>query len=88
MTKTQRSYTDKETGVVYRLHTDQADRLRLIDRQGNECKAFYLSASVNTAIKLNTGEQISLSVGQFYTLKEGEQVTHRKFIGIGNFRKL
>lgn len=88
MTKTQRSYTDKETGIRYDMYQDQADRLRLIDKQGNECNGFYCCAFTDCTIKLNTGKQVKLSMGEFYSYKEGETATHRKFFIEPRFRKL
>lgn len=85
--KTKRSYTDKETGKLFDLYMDEADRYYLICGT-EQIKAHYICAHCPTTIKLNTGNKIDLSSGEFYTLKEGEQVTARKFVGFSKFTKV
>ena len=87
MTNTKRSYTDKETGVVYDMYTDLHNRLRLFNGE-TECKGFYCCAFTDCTVKLNTGKQVELSMGEFYSYKEGETATHRKFFIQPRFRKL
>jgi hypothetical protein len=97
MQKTQRTYTDAETGIMYALYKDSADRFRLIldtpqgpqaPTPGTEVNGFYLCAFTACTIKINKTKQVRLNMGQFYTLKEGEQVTHCKYIGFDKFTKV
>lgn len=95
-TPTQRTYTDIETGYNTRLHTsNDASKYHLVYEgqpeviaDGCEVNGFYLMAHTGGEIKLNTGRRITLQMGTFYHLKEGEQVTHRKFIGFKKFSKI
>lgn len=87
LTKTKRSYTDKETGKKYDLFMDQTDNYHLLNGP-DKIKAFYICAHTGATIKLNTGKKIDLNPGEFYTLKDGEQVTARKFVGFNKFVKL
>ena len=96
MQPTQRTYTDAETGHNTRLYTSlDGSKFHLIYEgqhneiaDGSEVNGFYISAFTATEIKLNTGKKIFVSSGSFYHLKEGEKVTHRKFVGMGGFRKI
>lgn len=85
--KTKRSYVDKETDKIYDLYMDQTDNYHLLN-DTDKIKAFYICAHTGTTIKLNTGKKIDLSPGEFYTLKEGERVTARKFVGFSKFTKV
>ena len=88
-TKTQRSYKNVETDVFYDLYMDNdKHNYSLIDKQGNRVNGFYLCPFDSVQIKLNTKQIISLSYGEFYNLKEGETVTHRKFCGFKKFTKI
>jgi len=95
-TPTQRTYTDVETGYNCRLHTsNDASKFHLIYEgqgekiaDGSEVNGFYISAHTGAEIKLNTGKKIFVDRGNFYNLKEGEKVTHRKFIGFKKFTKI
>ena len=55
---------------------------------GCEVNGFYISAHTGAEIKLNTGKKIFVDRLEFYNCKEGEKVTHRKFIGFSRFSKL
>jgi hypothetical protein len=96
MTPTQRTYTDVETGYNCRLHTsNDLSKYHLIYEgqhdiiaNGCEVNGFYISAFTPATIRLNTKKEIHLNSGQFYHLKEGEQVTHRKFMGFKKFTKI
>ena len=96
MKSTQRTYTDVETGYNTRLYTSlDGSKFHLIyegqhDKiaDGSEVNGFYISAHTGTDIKLNTGKKIFVNMGQFYHLKEGEKVTHRKFAGFLKFTKV
>ncbi len=89
MQPTQRTYTDVETGVNFRLFTsNDASKFHLINEEQGEIKAFYISAHTGAEIKLNTGKLKFVDRGEFYSLKEGEKVTHRKFIGFTKFAKI
>lgn len=94
-TATQRTFTDVETGNNCRLYTSQdASKYHLIyegqnDKisDGSEVNGFYISAHTGAEIKLNTKKTIFVDSGNFYHLKEGEKVTHRKFVGFSKFTK-
>jgi hypothetical protein len=96
MQPTQRTYTDAETGLNTRLYTSlDGSKFHLICEgqpdiiaDGSEINGFYIAAHTGAEIKLNTGKKIFISCGSFYHLKEGEQVTHRKFVGFSKFTKL
>jgi len=96
MQPTQRTYTDVETGYTCRLYTSlDGSKYHLIFEgqndeiaDGSEVNGFYIAAHTGAEIKLNTKKRINVSSGQFYHLKEGETVTHRKFIGFDKFVKL
>lgn len=95
MNPTQRTYTDAETGHNTRLYTSlDNSKFHLIYEgqkdiaDGTEVNGFYISAHTGAEIKLNTGKKIFIDRGNFYHLKEGEKVTHRKFIGFSKFIKI
>lgn len=97
MHQTQRSYQDVETGHKFNLWMDNADNFHLIagpqqsegaPTEGTEINGFYISAHSGVTIKLNGKKQIKMDIGQFYHLKEGEQITHKKFTGFSKFTKI
>jgi len=97
MQATQRTYTNVETGFNCRLYTSlDGSKFHLIYEdneppapvEGTEVDRFYLAAHSGATIKLNTGKKLEVSRGEFYNLKEGEQVTHRKFTGFSKFKKV
>ena len=92
LTYTQRTYIDVETGNRCRLYTsNDASKYHLIhegQNEGSEVNRFYIAAHTGNTIRLNNGKEIFVNSGQFYNLKEGETVTHRKFIGFNKFSKI
>ena len=56
--------------------------------KGTSVNGFYLCPFDSVSIKLNTGKVINLSCGEFYALKENEEVTHKKYAGFAKFRKV
>lgn len=87
MIRTNRTFTNAETGKEYILFTSQdASKYHLIGEE--EIKAFYISAHYSQTIKLNTGKVVSLGAGTFYELKDGEKVTHQKIAGRNKFTKV
>ncbi len=95
MQQTQRTYTDTETGNVCRLYTSlDGSKYHLIYEgqpaqiaDGTEVNGFYIAAHTGATIRLNNKKEILVNSGQFYHLKEGEKVTHRKFTGFEKFYK-
>lgn len=96
MEATKRTYTNVETGYTCRLYTScDASKFHLIyenneptaPANGSEVNGYYLAAHTGATIKLNTGKQVKVNSGEFYNLKDGEKVTHRKFIGFSKFTK-
>ncbi len=96
MKPTQRTYTDVENGHTCRLYTsNDASKYHLIYEgqpneiaNGCEVNGFYLAAHTGATIKTNKGNELFVNRGEFYNLKEGEEVTHRKFIGFNKFSKI
>lgn len=91
----QRTFEDVESNERFRLYVNtETDTYRLVSdgsekfAGGTEVNGFYIASHTPTQIKLNTKKVISLNSGQFYTLKEGEVVTHRKFCGFNRFSKV
>ena len=95
MTPTQRTFKDVESGYNCRLYTsNDASKYHLIFEgqpniiaDGCEVNGFYIAAHTGTTIRLNTKKEIFVGSGQYYNLKEGEKVTHRKFVGFQKFTK-
>lgn len=87
---TKRTYRNTETGENARLYASlDYSKFHLIYEDGNEVNgAFYIAAHTGAEIKLNTCKKIFVNSGEFYHLKEGEKVTHRKFIGFKRFLKI
>ncbi len=96
MNPSNRIYTDVENGQRCRLYTsNDASKYHLIYEgqpeqiaDGCEVNGFYIAAHTGAMIKTNKGKQIYVNMGQFYNLKEGEQVTHRKFTVMDKFVKI
>lgn len=92
MRPTQRTYTNVETKKTYRLfHDSNTGDLEL--RTENEMQeifngAVYFCAFDSVTIRLNNDRIIPLRMGEFYALKPGENVTHRKFAGFKQFRRV
>ena len=95
---TQRKYTDHETKRVFTLYTHPSThnyeliydnpKNDLDLAKGTGVGGFYLCPFDSVSIKLNTGKVVNLGYGEFYTLKENEQVTHKKYAGFAKFRKI
>lgn len=92
--QTKRSYTNVETGELYDLwHDSNTDVYKLISpgsnnlAKGTEANGWYLSTSFDVIIKIDRTKEIELKIGQFYNLKEGEKVTHKKYLGFKRFSK-
>jgi len=96
MQPTQRTFINCETGFKTRLYTSaDSSKYHLIYEgqnniiaDGSEVNGFYIAAHTGAEIKLNTGKKVFVDMSQFYSLKEGEKVTHRKFIGFSKFTKI
>lgn len=97
LTKTKRSFTDVETGNKFDLYQDQSDNYHLIapkpkesnqPNEGTEVNGFYICAHCGITLKINNTKVIKLDTGQFYNFKEGEAITHKKFVGFSKFTKV
>lgn len=89
MNPTQRTYTDIETGEIYTLYSDdRTHQICLIAESGKKPKGFYICAHSGMTIKIDNKKQIELTNGTFYNVKEGERITHKKYIGFKRFSKL
>ena len=95
---TQRKYTDHDTKRVFTLYTHPSThnyeliydnpKNDLDMAKGTSVGGFFLCPFDSVSIKLNTGKVINLGYGEFYTLKENEEVTHKKYAGFAKFRKI
>lgn len=94
--KTNRIYTDVETGLKWTLFQDSdTHNFKLCSEytEGDkpaymsEVNGFYISAHTPVTIKINNTKVIDLSTSQFYNLKEGEIITHKKFAGFKKFTR-
>lgn len=92
--RTQRAFTDVETGEIfvlymhsethqYKLISDGSGRLA----KGTEVNGFYIAAHSGVTVKINGKRQLFIDRGQFYNLKQGEKVTHKKYVGFTKFTK-
>jgi hypothetical protein len=97
MHQTKRTYQDVETGRKFNLWMDNADNYHLIAgpperpedcNEGTAVNGFYISAHTRQTIKLNGKKLITLEMGQFYNLKAGEVITHKKYTGFSKFTKI
>lgn len=96
MTPTNRTFTEVGTNFNYRLYTSKESSVYHLIAEGQheqiadgcEVNGFYLLAHTAGTIKINGKTQIKLNMGQFYNLKEGEKVTHVKYLGFDKFKKL
>jgi hypothetical protein len=93
--KTERSFSNVETGEVFALYMDSnTHQYKLISEgsekhaKGTEVNGFYLAAHTGATIRLNTKKEIFVNTSQFYNYEEGEQATHRKFVGYNTFTKI
>lgn len=93
--KTKRQYMDVETNEYFDLYSDSnTHEFSLISNgskrhaKGTEVNGFYICSHTSCTIKINAKKQIYLPQGTFYNLKEGEKVTHRKFICFSRFTKV
>ena len=96
MQVTLRKFNDVETGYICRLYTsNDTSKYHLIYEgqshiiaDGCEVNGFYISAHSSVTIKINGKKQINLSPNEFYHLKEGEVITHKKYAGFKKFTKI
>lgn len=98
MRPTQRSYSDIETNEKwnYQVNDVTGDHcLKMVEYQGElatalgtECHSFYACGFDSVTIKINNKKEVKLSTGDFYTIKEGEKITHKKYAGFKRFTKL
>jgi len=98
MRATQRVLTDVETGDKFRLHyCDETHQPSLKSDPtknptgmagGTEVNGFHLTMAFDLSIKINNHKIIALAPMQFYSLKEGEEVTHTRMDGFNKrFKK-
>ena len=95
--KTQRQFKDVESGYYFQLYKDNTDNFHLINDKyqgeeaptiGTEVNGFFICAHCGITIKLNGKKQVKLNTGEFYNTKEGEEITHKKYIGFSKFTKI
>jgi len=93
--QTQRTFTDIETGEIFELYMDSDTHEYFLHAEGSENLArgsevngFYICAHTSSDVKINGKKIVHLPSGSFYNLKEGEQITHRKFCGFTRFQKV
>ena len=86
-----RKYTNVETGEVFTLYKDNiTSNIKLVsDTTKNELiNDFYVCGFDSVTIKINNRKEIKLGAGDFYFIKQGETVTHKKYAGFKNFTKI
>lgn len=90
-----RVYRDIETNEIFTLYVNSnTHTYKLISEgsekfaKGTEVNGWYLSAFHPMTIRLNTKKEVNLSGGEFYNLKEGEEVKSRRFLGYDKFEKV
>ena len=88
MSPTQRTYTDIETGKRFRMYTNHDHDIFKLICDGEEVGRFFACAFDSVTVRLNTGREISLSSGQFCSLKDGELITHKRYAGFKKFTKI
>ena len=95
MIATNRVYTDVETKEMFRLYSHPTNHSWHLISEGNkniadgcEVNGFYLCAFDSVTIKINGSKIVSLGMGNFYNLKEGEIITHNKFAGFKKFTRV
>lgn len=98
--KTERTFINVETQKRFSLYQDaNTKNFELIfDTQtddpmehapGTRINGYYIAGHDDAEIKLNTKKIVKVPRGYFYNLKEGEQVTHRRFSSLGGgFKKV
>lgn len=69
----------KEETEFYKLH---------LLANGMEQISKDICAHTGVTIKLNNKKTIKLDMGEFYNMKEGEVITHKKYIGFDKFIKV
>lgn len=97
MNATNRIFSDVETGEKFRLHvhpethdfaliSDGSEKLA----KGCEVNGFFICSHCHIEIKLSTENKpkiVSLNTTQFYNVKFGEKITHKKYAGFKRFIK-
>lgn len=94
---TKRNFRNVETGDIFKLYMNQiTNEYKLIFEgenhpkmsKGTQVNGWYLSAHTPIEIKLNNSKIVRLGTGDFYNLKEEEEVTHKKYCGFKKFTKI
>ena len=85
--QTERKYTDVETREVFPLWHDLTTGNYKLENDRAKVNGFYMSAHTALTIRLNNKKEIELNTGEFYNLKEGEDVTHVRYCGF-KFKKV
>jgi hypothetical protein len=93
--KTNRHFKNCETGDICDLWMDDiTHEYKLIHQgseqtaKGSEVNGFYIAAHSSITIKINRKKIVSISRGEYYNLKEFEQITHKKYCGFKSFTKI
>lgn len=94
-TPTQRRFIDVETKEVFRLYSNEnSSTFKLISdgskkfAKGTEVNGFFICSHTPCEIKINNKKIIKLDRTQFYTIKEEEKVTHKKYCGFDRFTRV
>ena len=96
LTETNRTFIVVETGYKTRLCTsNDASKYYLIFEgqpekiaNGSEVNGFFLAAHSGVEIKINNRKIVKVPMGYFYSLKENEVITHKKYDGFSKFTKI
>jgi len=91
--KSFRLYSD-ETQSKYDLisesvedHQNRSFELKS-DNYAKSPERFYICAHSGVTVKVNGSKEVFLSQGTFYNIKEGEEITHKKYVGFDKFTKV
>jgi hypothetical protein len=92
--RTQRTFENVETKEVFALYMhSETHEYKLISdgsekhAAGTEVNGFYIAPHTSVTLKINGTKQVYVGNGQFYNIKEGETITHKKYIGFKKFTK-
>lgn len=78
-------YRHENTGE-FALFWDNDDES--VYAKGSSVNGFYICAHTSVSIKINNKKTINLDTNSFYNLKDGETITHKKYIGFKKFTKI
>lgn len=86
--QTKRSYTEKQTGKSFDMYQNSdTHELKLVSKDGEECKQFYCCAFTDCSVKTSDGQIIDLKQGEFIKTDK-IKLTHKRFFIQKRFSKI